>query len=140
MHQNGKHLNVSIQYHYSFLAVIPCLEMFNSMAMTERSHKNLCNIMCWTYFLVRTYHQYGKNQANSSLGFSSRSHLIRTDKFNSNLGYVGFDLTAGAIFLVFCGDQIARAADFYFLTIKGLYENKQKVVSTRLTKHALSLT
>jgi hypothetical protein len=41
---------------FSFLAVIPCLEMFNGIAMTNRQHKNLCNLLCWSYFLLRTYH------------------------------------------------------------------------------------
>ena len=45
---------------FSFLAVIPCLEMFNGIAMTNRHYKNLCNFFCWSYFLLRTYHQYGK--------------------------------------------------------------------------------
>jgi hypothetical protein len=67
--------------------------MFNSIAMTRRKYKNACNIVCWGYFLIRTYHHYGKP-------YHSQARHVS----NISIGYIGLDLTAGTVFLVFCGD------------------------------------
>ncbi|TNV87211.1 hypothetical protein FGO68_gene9442 [Halteria grandinella] len=84
-----------------FLAVIPCHEMFNCIAMTKRRQKDLCNAISWGYVILRIYQQYG---------------------------YIGADLTAGACFLVFCGDQTARTQEFYIESIRQSYLSKHHEV------------